>query len=98
MDDEIIVSAAHFFPKENLKLMCVRHCDNILYDGLDSYFNSEIPTDLEDIQGFITNKMRFVDRYEAMKIAIKNNQIRKLVGSQTKDNLHLQELFSENIY
>ena len=49
-------------------------------------------------QGFITNKRRYVDRNEAMEIAIKNNQIIKLVGSQTLEDLHTHELFSENLY
>ena len=34
----------------------------------------------------------------SFNIAIKNNQIRNLVGSQTLENLHTHELFSENLY
>lgn len=44
------------------------------------------------IQGFLTNKNRFVDRYEAKKIAIEQNQI-------INNNIDINSgLFSEDIY
>lgn len=43
---------------------------------------------LEKEQGFITSKNRFVDRYEAMKIAHAANQTNKTEG----------QLFSEDLY
>jgi hypothetical protein len=47
----------------------------------------------EHIQGFLTNKNRFVDRKEALKIALANNQV---------DPNHLGNsligLFSEDLY
>lgn len=43
------------------------------------------------VQGFLTNKNRFVDRLEAAEIALACGQIEKLNYSQT-------ELFSEDLY
>ena len=44
----------------------------------------------EEVQGFLTNLNRFVDRHEGAKIAIENKQIEKLnYGSQ---------LYSEDLY
>ena len=45
----------------------------------------------EEIQGFLTNTNRFVDREEGAKIAIESNQIDKL---QYSDKL----LYSEDLY
>lgn len=44
-------------------------------------------------QGFLTNKGRFVDRKEAMKIAKAQNQVIRLSGSPNSDIL-----FSEDLY
>jgi hypothetical protein len=44
----------------------------------------------ESIQGFVTNKNKFVDRYEAMSIARKANQI---ISDTT-----FPELYSEDLY
>ena len=44
----------------------------------------------ETIQGFVTNKNRFVDRVEAMKIAKESNQL--------ITNTTFNELYSEDIY
>ena len=44
----------------------------------------------EEVQGFLTNLNRFVDRYEAAKIAIDNKQIDKLEFGD--------KLFSEDLY
>lgn len=45
-----------------------------------------------EIQGFLTSTNRFVDRFEAYQIALKQNQI-----VNTKD-LIVNKLFSENLY
>lgn len=45
----------------------------------------------EEIQGFLTNKNRFVDREEAAKIALAAQQIDCLQYSKTK-------LYSEDLY
>lgn len=99
MNKEIIVSAAHYDKTLDKIIPCVRHADDIFYQQFIMYCekHSDIKFLFQE-QGFITNKFRYVDRYEAMKIAIENNQIKQLVGSQTNENLQTQELFSENLY
>ena len=48
-----------------------------------------------EIQGFLTNKYRFVDRYEAWKIALDQRQIIRIChGNDSKGG----KLFSENLY
>lgn len=67
-------------------------CKNII-NGCDQF----IPEfdHLEEIQGFLTSKYRFVDRYEAWAIALNNRQIvRRCHG----DNVQGGKLFSENLY
>lgn len=49
-------------------------------------------------QGFYTNRERFVNRKEAMEIAIARKQIKRLVGSQHVTDLARQDLYSENLY
>jgi hypothetical protein len=44
----------------------------------------------EYIQGFLTNKNRFVDRIEARKIAFEMNQVKETINSK--------KLFSEDLY
>lgn len=46
----------------------------------------------EHIQGFLTNKNRFVNRYEGLEIALKMNQVIDL------DDVHGKQLYSENLY
>ena len=41
----------------------------------------------------MTSKHRFVDRYEAWKIALEQRQIVRLVGGNEKE-----KLYSENLY
>ena len=45
----------------------------------------------EEIQGFLTNKNRFVDRIEGAKIALSCGQIKELAYSKVK-------LYSEDLY
>ena len=44
----------------------------------------------ENAQGFLTNKNRFVDREEGMKIAI--------AAGQVDETYHKRDLFSEDLY
>lgn len=59
-----------------------RHCD------LDEDYG-------EEVQGFLTSKHRFVDRHEAWKIALEQNQIVRRCGGDTRNG---GELYSENLY
>lgn len=64
-----------------------RHCDII-----HTMSDAEIEVDnVNEGQGFLTSDGVFVDRKQAMKIAIDNNQI-------LPDSLMLDELFSENLW
>lgn len=49
----------------------------------------------KEIQGFLTSRHRFVDRFEAWKIAVEQKQIVRRVGGDTIDG---GKLFSENLY
>lgn len=46
----------------------------------------------EEVQGFLTNKNRFVDRMEAAKIAVEANQL------LDKSIANSERLFSEDLY
>ena len=46
----------------------------------------------EEVQGFLTNKNRFVNRQEALEIALKENQVIDL------DQIHGRQLYSEDLY
>lgn len=60
---------------------------------------SIVGTTFKDMeQGFYTNRERFVNRKEAMEIAIARKQIKRLVGSQHVTDLAGQYLYSENLY
>lgn len=62
-------------------------------DGREVLESIKSDRELEELeQGFITNKGRFVDREEALKIAKENNQIKFDIGYNTKF------LFSEMLY
>lgn len=45
-----------------------------------------------EIQGFLTSKNRFVDRYEALVIALENNQVLDI------EDVRENKLFSEDLY
>lgn len=45
----------------------------------------------EEVQGFLTNKNRFVDRFEGAKIALSSGQIKELTYSKKR-------LYSEDIF
>lgn len=97
---EIIVCAAQRAYKHGdecpIIIPSVRHFDKNTHSLLDNFI-----IDLGIIdnweQGFLTSKYRFVDREEAAKIAVENNQVKRLVGNQ-KDLNSVTVLFSENLY
>ena len=55
----------------------------------------ENPTQIEIVQGFITNKNRFVDRYEAYEIAKREKQLHPKYENFKGDEAIL---FSEDLY
>lgn len=66
------------------------HCFKAISDELSWKMNRQQISELKMIQGFITSKNRFVDRKEALNIALMRNQI--ITPSWSN------ELFSENLY
>lgn len=71
----------------------LRHYDpfmNKQIKELEKMYNHPL---LDWEQGFLTNKGRFVNRKEAMKIAKEQNQVIRLSGSPNSDML-----FSEDLY
>lgn len=98
---ERIVCAANKYG--DVVLCGVRHGSEDMYSLYDFTIDSlpveSIPNGAEE-QGFITSKYRWVSRTEAWKIALKQKQIVRLVGSQTSSSANDPdtELFSENLY
>ena len=68
------------------------HCLEASNGELSWKLNREEISKIKRIQGFITNKNRFVDRIEALTIALANNQV--LDKKQIRGN----ELYSEDLY
>ena len=71
----------------------LRHYDSLMrkqIKELEKQYNYAL---LDWEQGFLTNKGRFVDRKEAMKIAKEQGQVIRLSGSPNADIL-----FSEDLY
>jgi hypothetical protein len=68
------------------------HCITAMTGELSWTMNRQEMSKVEDIQGFITNQNRFVDRKEALIIALENNQVRDI--SQIRgDNLYSEDLY-----
>lgn len=80
---EKIVCAAVRFEKEhvrtgiesNINVLCVNYADENIEEARFRFENNPYYFVNREIEGFITNKNRFVDQREAMKIALKANQI-----------------------
>lgn len=93
--DEVIICAANEykfkFSENKTIVLGTRHCDKHMQSELKT---KHVDYDTE-IQGFWTNKSRFVDRQEAWKIALKNKQIIRRVGGDTSKG---GTLYSENLY
>ena len=91
--DELIVCAANKDPDNGLVYPCVRHGCEIFWALIDDKYPNEDKDCNHFEQGFLTNKMRFVDRKEAWKIASNANQIRRKLPSDDSERL-----YSENLY
>ena len=88
---ELVVSAAIRYTKEDgtqIVIPSVRHFDRLTHVLLDELKHGVGQYTYE--QGFVTNRYRFVDREEAMSIAVENGQLLRKKYSA--------ELFSENLY
>lgn len=94
---ERIVCAANKYG-DNFVLAGVRHaCPTmrtviVALDDRHCYPEEEFG---EEIQGFLTSKHRFLNRQEAWKLAVEQNQIVRRVGGDTSKG---GTLYSENLY
>lgn len=68
------------------------HCLDASNGELSWKLNRQEISKIKRIQGFITNKNRFVDRKEALIIALANNQV------IDKDKIRGNDLYSEDLY
>lgn len=71
-------------------VLCGFRHDNII--KLNYSLGGETTTSKNSVQGFLTSKNRFVDRKEALKIALAANQVLDI------SNLRGEILFSEDLY
>lgn len=77
-------------------LLGVRHCCPLMNDHFGDLFCSGFNLDdYHEVQGFVTNRHRFVDRQEAWKIALSQRQIIRMVGGDSSKG---GTLYSENLY
>lgn len=68
-----------------------QHCIEALDEELTWTMNRQEVAKVKTTQGFITNKNRFVDRKEALVIALANNQVDEKKVNKTN-------LYSEDLY
>ena len=68
------------------------NCFDALNGELSWTMNRQEISKIKETQGFITNLNRFVEREEALIIALANNQV------LDKDEIQGKKLYSENIY
>lgn len=91
---ERIVCAANKY--NDVVIPGIRHGCNAMCDILDHMILLDKKFNRRgEIQGFLTSKHRFVDRQEAWKIAVEQNQIVRLVGGNDSKG---GTLYSENLY
>ena len=97
--NERIVCAANQCSLTGLIVTSLRHHDQNMNTQIKLWKKECDPREgvspIFDIQGFVTNKYRFVDRQEAWKIAERNNQIIRRCGGDTTNG---GTLYSENLY
>lgn len=101
--EEIIICSAVKGTINNIEEIVLgsRHYDKIMRKQIAALnqAHSIIGAIFEDVEhGFYTNRERFVNRKEAMEIAIARKQTKRLVGSQHIADLAGQDLYSENLY
>jgi len=86
---EVIVSAA-IMNRTGSVICGARHYDRFMHEQLDTTSGDWGRKDI--VQGFITNKNRFVDRVEGLAIATAQKQIKRMVGGGDV------RLYSEMLY
>ena len=88
---KIVAAAIKFYPKDSEypQIVCgKRHCD-----CFEWMFKHKVEYDKEThVQGFLTNQYQFVDRYEAMYMAMDYGQL------EYDENKEGKPLFSEDLW
>lgn len=88
---KIVAAAIKFYPKDSEypQIVCgKRHCD-----CFEWMFKHKVEYDKEShVQGFLTNQYQFVDRYEAMYMAMDYGQL------EYDENKEGKPLFSEDLW
>lgn len=88
---KIVAAAIKFYPKDSAypQIVCgKRHCD-----CFEWMFKHKVEYDKEThVQGFLTNQYQFVDRYEAMYMAMDYGQL------EYDENKEGKPLFSEDLW
>lgn len=96
---ERIICAANKYENhlsDKVVIAGVRHACPVMSSSYCGHNSGEdILYQSTEIQGFLTNKHRFVDRQEAWKIAVEQKQIVRRVGGDTAKG---GTLYSENLY
>lgn len=101
-------NGSEYSPPERIVSACNRHGETLLvgvrhgsedmyslWDNVLEFDSSFFDNHGNQEQGFITSKYRFVDRQEAWKIAVEQQQIVRRVGGDTSQG---GTLYSENLY
>ena len=68
------------------------HCFTAMNDSLSWTMNRQEIAKVKNIQGFVTSNGRFVDRKEALIIALDNDQV------LDKSQIRGDQLYSEDLY
>lgn len=68
------------------------HCFTAMNDHMSWTMNRQEISKVKNIQGFVTSNGRFVDRKEALIIALENYQV------LDKSQIRGDELYSEDLY
>lgn len=101
MKEHRIVCAANrftFADGTQLVVTGVRHWDPLMHAQVRTLEKSGMWDGVvKEEQGFVDNKMQFLNREDAWHVARAAEQIIKLVGSQTSVDVP-SKLYSENLY
>jgi hypothetical protein len=89
---KLVAAAIKFYPEDSEypQIICgKRHCD-----CFEWMFNHKVAYDkTTHIQGFLTNTDQFVDRYEAMNMALDWGQVSAEDGYESGQQLYSEDLW-----
>lgn len=96
--NRLVVCAANRHPTLDALILGPRHWDETMRMQYDTREN--MPPHSEFEQGFINTWGEFLTREEAWEVALRNDQIIRLVGSQRPEDMGNKDiaLYSENLY